>query len=262
MTIATEAPARLSWSQVSAYQQCPAKWWFSRRLPAERTPSALHFGKAVHRALDAYYGSRMEGYCPGLDELLSAFQASWDEEPSAPLAFGKGEDAESLAAMAGRMLASFLESSRPGEIVAVEQPFAVEIAEGVLVTGAVDLVEVKDGRMWIVDSKTSRSAPPAGLGRDQLGLYLIGLRELGLVPFGGGEGLRCDVLRKLKAKAAFESVEVELSERDLDALRQKVAAIARAASERIVWRAPSWACAGCQWSRACARADLEAELSA
>ena len=63
--------------------------------------------------------------------------------------------------MAARMLSTFLESVQPGEVIAVEQPFAVEMADGILVTGIVDLVEIRDGRFWIVDNKTSKNAPSA-----------------------------------------------------------------------------------------------------
>ena len=257
MTIATEAPARLSWSQISAYQQCPAKWWFSRNLSPERTSSPLHFGRAVHKALDLFYGARMEGGNVGLDELLEAFKASWEDGPGAPLQFADKEDASSLKAMAERMLAAFLETVQPGEVIAVEQPFAAEIAEGVLVTGAVDLVEVKAGRFWIVDNKTSKNSPSAMFDKDQLALYLVGLQESGLIPSGSDVGLRYDVLRKLKTKGEFATLEVEVSERGMDVLRQKVSAIAKAVNGRIVWRNPSWACAGCQCAGACADADLE-----
>ena len=261
MTLAAEPFVRLSWSQISCYAQCPAKWWFSRNLPPERTPSPLHFGRAVHKALDLFYGARMEGGNVGLDELLEAFKASWNDQPEAPLQFAEKEDAGSLKAMAERMLAAFLETVQPGEVIAVEQPFAAEVAEGVLVTGAVDLVEVKAGRFWIVDNKTSKNSPSASFDKDQLALYLVGLQEAGLVPFVSDVGLRYDVLRKLKTKGEFATLEVEVSERGMDALRQKVSAIAKAVRGRIVWRNPSWACAGCQWARACSEADLESETA-
>ena len=65
----------------------------------------------------------------------------------APAFFNKDESPDTLRAMAERMPGVFRDAVRPGEILAVEESFAVEPVEGILVTGIVDLVEVKDGRI-------------------------------------------------------------------------------------------------------------------
>ena len=258
MTVA-ESVVRLSWSQVSAYTQCPAKWWFSRRRPAEFVPSALKFGTAVHKAVAAFHTARMEGCSLTAEDLLGVYEAAWSEPETADIRYGKGEDERTLRDMAGRMLAAFLEGVEPAEVLAVEQGFAVEIAEGVLVSGFIDLVEVKEGRFWVVDAKTSRGEPSTAFDGEQLILYRLALQRIGLVPEGADVGLRYDVLRKLKTKGEFVSVVVETTDKQLDDLRLKVGQVARAVEAGIVYRNRSWACAGCPWANACAEAVLGEE---
>jgi hypothetical protein len=72
-------------------------------------------------------------------------------------------------------------------------------------------------------------------------------------------GLRYDVLRKLKSKGEFVSVEGETTGKELDDLRRKLGTIWRAMDSGIVFRSRSWACNGSRWARACAEIDL-AEL--
>jgi CRISPR/Cas system-associated exonuclease Cas4 (RecB family) len=250
--IATTTVPRLSWSQISTYTQCPAKWWFSRHRPPERTPSALKFGSAIHRSVETFYRARMKRGNAGMDEIMAAYLDAWEEPADAPLSFNKDETPASLRAMAERMLGAFLEAVRPGEILAVEESFAVEPVEGILVTGIVDLVEIKNGKFWIVDAKTGKNSPSDAFDKEQIGLYRLGLEELGLIPEGADVGLRYDVLRKLKSKGEFVSVEVEITEKELADLRQKLGAIWRAMDIGIIYRSRSWACDGCQWSKSCA----------
>ena len=256
MTTTVQTIPRLSWSQISTYTQCPAKWWFSRHRPPERTPSALKFGSAIHRSVETFYRARMKGCDAGMDEMLAAFLDAWEVPEEAPIHFGKDESPESLRAMAERMLGAFLDAVRPGEILAVEESFAVEPVDGILVTGIVDLVEVKNGRIWIVDAKTGKNQPSEAFDKEQIGVYRLGLEELGLIPEGADVGLRYDVLRKLKKKQEFVQVEVEITPKELSDLRGKLGAIWRAMDAGIVYRIQSWACDGCQWAKACAEADL------
>lgn len=256
--MSTLAPtlSRLSWSQVSTYTQCPAKWYLSRHFPPEHTPSALKFGAAIHRAVETFYRGCMEGLKPGMDEILAAYINAFTVKNDVAVYFSTVETEESLHQMAERMLKAFLETVQPGQILAVESSFAVEVAEDLLVSGIVDLVEMKEGRFWIVDNKTARNSPSDAFDKEQVGLYLLGLREIGLIPEDADVGLRYDVLRKLKTKGEFVQVEVHVSEDELVHLKQKLVQVARAMDLGIVYRVHSWACDGCPWSKACAHVDL------
>lgn len=256
--IATTTLPRLSWSQVSTYTQCPAKWWFSRHFPMERTPSALKFGSAIHKAVEVFYAGLQEGYHAGMDEMLASFLTTWELPSDAPISFSKNETPDTLKSMAERMLTAFLESVKPGKIISIEEPFAVEIADGLLVSGVVDLLERKNGKLWIVDNKTARNSPSDAFDKEQVSLYRLGLQELGVIPFGAEVGLRYDVLRKLKTKGEFVSVEVEVGDIELAHLRQKLVQVAKAMEQGIIYRIHSWACEGCPWSKSCEQADLGA----
>ncbi len=194
----------------------------------------------------------MNGGNTGMDEVLAAYLDAWEAPEEAPIHFNKDESPESLKAMAERMLGAFLAAVRPGKILAVEESFAVEPVEGILISGIVDLVEGKDGRIWIVDAKTGKNSPSDSFDKEQIGLYRLGLEELGLIPEGMPVGLRYDVLRKLKSKGEFVSVKVETTEKELADLRQKLGTIWRAMDAGIIYRSRSWACDSCQWSKACA----------
>jgi len=251
-----ETVPRLSWSQVSTYTQCPAKWCFSRHFPPERTPSSLKFGGAIHRAVETFYRAQMKGHRAGMDEVFASFLDSWEATESVPVLYGKEETADSLKVMAERMLLAFLDGVQPGKIIAIEQPFAVEPVEGILVSGIVDLVEVKEEKFWVVDNKTAKNSPSDSFDREQVGLYRLGLEEVGIIPQGMQVGLRYDILRKLKTRSEFVSVEVETTEKELADLRKKLGTIWKAMESGIVFRTRSWACDSCQWSKACAEVDL------
>lgn len=90
-------------------------------------------------------------------------------------------------------------------------------------------------------------------------MYRLGLQELGVIPEGVDVGLRYDVLRKLKTKGDFVSVEVQVDEQDFGQLQAKLAQVWRAIDAGIVYRVRGWQCAGCPWSEACVVVDLAEE---
>ena len=255
MKTIVEAPT-LSWSQAHNYTQCPAKWYFSRCREPEFTPSSLRFGSAVHNALARYYSGILEGKTPGVDELLAAYELGWNERDDAPVRYGDGEDETSLRDMAGRMLDAFLEAISPGEIIAVEQPFSFELDNGVVVRGIADLVEERDGRVWIIDHKTSRNSPSNAFDREQLMLYRVGLESIGIISPGENVGMRYDVLRKLKTRGEFVSVEIEASDKEIADTVQKLRLVWRAIESGIIYRNPGYMCSGCQWANVCAEEQL------
>jgi len=252
---------RLSWSQIQSYTQCPAKWWFSRNRPPESTPSALKFGSAIHAALAAYHLSRLDGCSLTVDEMLEVYANTWSKPENVPIRYGKDESEEFLTAMAGRIFNAFLDKVDPGEVLAVEKGFAVDIGDSVLVTGYIDMVEIKEGCYWIVDYKTSKGTPSTAFDSEQVGLYLLGLKSLGFIPEQAKVRLRYDVLKKLKTKSDLLPVEITVSEKSLEDLKGKLTQVWRAMEANIIYRVKSWACQGCRWSRACKTTDFAVVLS-
>jgi hypothetical protein len=94
------------------------------------------------------------------------------------------------------------------------------------------------------------------LDGEQLLLYRLGLLETGLIPVEADVGLRYDVLRKLKTRGEFVSVEVEAGPRGLEDLGRKLLQVGRAMAMGIVYRVRSWACATCAWAAACGQEDF------
>ena len=242
---------RISWSQVSAYCKCPMQWRLSRSVEPEFTPVGLKLGSAIHEALAAYYSAVREGRPMELGDLLAVFEAAWSKPEDALLRFGKGEDDVSVRAQAERMLRTFLASVEPGDVMAVELGFTIELFEGVELRGFVDLIERRGDIISVVDHKTSKQLPNAAFEKEQAGLYVLALRKMGFIPDGVEVRTRFDVLRRLKTRDEFVPVEVGITEKDLADTQDKVLTVARAMDAGIIYRSPSWMCGSCRWGGAC-----------
>ena len=253
MNICCAEKMKLSWSQVSTYRGCPAKWRFSRTAPPDFTSAALHFGKAVHRALELFYSRIGEARRPDPEEVFEAFLEAWTQPVDPPIRFSSRESEESLSDMALTMLRTFLDEVSPGEVAAVELPFEIEISPGVSARGVVDLVEIKDGKWWIVDHKACRNAPSDEFGKEQLALYRMALRETGFIPVGVDVAMRYDALRKLKSRGEFTSVDVEVSPSEERILRREFEMAARGIDSGVFYHNRSGFCSSCPWSISCAQ---------
>ena len=228
MLATANAVSRLSWSQVDRYTRCPMAWWLSRRRKPEFVPSALKFGTAIHKATAAYYEAIRDGCHLGADELLQVYESAWAAPEQAKIRFGKGENESGLHNMAQRMLAAFVGSVEPGEVLAVEQSLAVGITDDILLNAVVDLLEYRDGAFIITDWKTSRGEPSTSFSGEQLLLYCDALQEVGLIPPDSEVRLAYGVLRKLKSRGEYVTVPVEVTDKALADVRQKVAQVAGA----------------------------------
>src|ERR1700683_3192851 len=65
----------LSYTQISLMRSCPRKFSFQyiEKTPADFIPSSLIFGGAIHRALELYFRSRLEGIDVTATGLMAAF---------------------------------------------------------------------------------------------------------------------------------------------------------------------------------------------
>lgn len=200
----------VSYSQVSTYMACPLKYRFSyiEALEPEFIPAALPFGGAVHEALAFYYtGLRNYKKAYSLESVIEVFSTTWNlSNESEPVRFDKGETKESLARLGETMLKTFYENVRPGEVMAVELPFKLNLNNGVKplplpIVGTIDLVERdENGRVWVVDHKTaSRKYSDSKTDDDlQLTIYTLAISQFKLCQ---GETLfhaRFDLLTKTK----------------------------------------------------------------
>lgn len=171
----------ISYSALSTYQQCPLKYRFRYidGLPEEFVSANLVFGAAIHAAAELHFNELMvAARPPALDDLLVAYNDSWDSQAVANIRYRKGEDRSSHESIATRMLKALQESeiSKPnGTILGVEEELRGHVIEGCPeLLARLDLVVETDDALVVTDLKTSRSrwsATQAEQSSDQLLLY-------------------------------------------------------------------------------------------
>ena len=96
----------LSWSQTQQYQMCPRAFEFKYVLKAAPAfaPSSLVFGSAMHEAFAKVHEAQMEGApAPTAGELTQGVAAVLQGE-ALPIRYSKLESAETLNALASRMI--------------------------------------------------------------------------------------------------------------------------------------------------------------
>ncbi len=174
------APAervRLSGSQLAGVLACPRQWFLARQAHGEGARStAASFGSVVHVLADhsARTGAELNDLTEHLETVWRQldFEANW-------LSAVERVEAESA-------LERFVtwQHARAGqELLGTEVDFSCDVElgdESVHLTGSADRVERDpDGRIRIVDFKTSKSVPTAAdvALHDQLGVYQLAVQQ-------------------------------------------------------------------------------------
>ena len=166
-------PVPLSGSQLGTLLGCPRQWFLARKASAE-TPrqAAASFGSVIH--VLAQYGAR-----PGIDAAAMSdhLETVWDQLDFDARWLSATERVEAEAAL--ERFAGWQEARSGHELLGTEVPFGCEVTargERIRLSGTADRVERDtDGRIRIVDFKTSRAAPAAAdvVIHDQLGVYQL-----------------------------------------------------------------------------------------
>lgn len=183
----------LSPSRAADFKQCPLLYRFRAidRLP--EAPSAAQLrGSVVHGALERLYA--LPAPQRGPEAARALVTSSWDHLISTEPGLADGLDAEQLLAEAHKLLAGYyrLEDPRRFDPQSCEQRVEVELADGTLLRGFVDRIDVAPtGELRVVDYKTGR-APSANGGRSaaaesralfQMKFYAVALlRSRGVLP--------------------------------------------------------------------------------
>jgi hypothetical protein len=161
----------LSPTQVRAFLNCSARWWFKYGLSEpEPKNSALALGSAVHRALEANFREKVTTK-EDLDTLgvVALFRDAWHDQVE-QTEFRDDEDPAALGKVGEQLVAKYMDEAAPWiQPAAVEVDVAGKIG-GVSVRGKVDLLD-EDGR--VVDVKTA-ARKPSGIAPDyafQLATY-------------------------------------------------------------------------------------------
>lgn len=207
-----DEPLRISASALEGLLTCPLRWFLSREASGEsaRTTS-LGFGSVIHALAEHMTSGEVEE-----SELVSLLDSVWDQ-----LQFESPWIAEREHQAAVEALGRFTRwhNGRPDrEYLAAEAEFSVELGleggERALLNGRVDRVERDaDGRVVVVDFKTSKNAPSdvSVLGNPQLGLYQLAVDNGGLddVAGDGAEAGGAELVQLRVDKAGMPKVQAQ-----------------------------------------------------
>jgi RecB family exonuclease len=207
---------RLSYSSISTYETCPAKYQFQyeERLPTSTSP-ALSFGDSLHRALRRFH-DRPVPVPPSLAELHDMLQSEWVSD-----GFRDPSEEQVYYDHATQVLTDYHRANADSFRIpaALEHRFAVEV-DGIQVGGVIDRMDrIPGGGYEIIDYKTSRRLPPkAVVDRDlQLSLYYLAAKEVwGVEP----ERLTLYYLLPGERMTTFRTAA------DTDDLRRRIATVA------------------------------------
>jgi len=161
-TFAKTLPQHISPTAAKSYLSCSLMFYFERvACIQKKTTAALHLGKAVHAALQAFHLARWRGGDDSPEAMAAAFEKSFMdlERDEGPVNF-KDDTAREKSRLDGlRVIAAYLDSPEAMK----EKPRAVEVmlkedisGLSVPLTGAMDLVE---GNFTPVDFKSAAAKP-------------------------------------------------------------------------------------------------------
>jgi Zierdtviridae exonuclease len=211
-------PPIIRTSERKEFRRCPQRWWWGYRcgLRGKGKPAdALWFGTGIHVALASWYGEAFHrGPLPAhtfrdwignevreIKANLTDRDRDWFDEPVYIDAGDLGQE----------MLSEYVRTygiDRSLEILAVEQPFQVELTEDdevvAIFAGTFDGVALdhEDGNIYLLEHKTAGSVKTAHLPLDdQAGGYFaaatVVLRHQGIIaPRENISGIMYNFLRK------------------------------------------------------------------
>lgn len=182
-------PQHISPTAAKSYLSCSLRFWFERVACIRKpTTPALHLGKVVHAALQAFHLARWRGEDDSVEAISEAYQSAFLrlEREEGPVCFDDGAEREKCRQDGLRVLAAYLDSPEAMK----EKPRAVEVqlreeipGLSVPLTGAMDLVE---GNFTPVDFKSAAARPdPDHAAFDheiQLVSYQLLLEAIGETP--------------------------------------------------------------------------------
>jgi putative RecB family exonuclease len=232
---------KLSYSSISTYETCPAKYryQYEERLPTTSSP-ALAFGDSLHKALYRFH-DRPVPVAPELPELLEMLEIEWVSQGY------RDPSEERLYLDHARQVLSEYHRVNAGSFripAAMEFRFTVEV-EGVQLSGTIDRMDrVPGGGYEIIDYKTNRRLPPkAVVDRDlQLSLYYLAAREIwGIEP----ERLTLYFLLPGERMTTFRSAS------DAEELRRRIGTVAERISAGKFEPRQNPLCDWCDFQRVC-----------
>lgn len=189
----TKSRPALSPSRAADFKQCPLLYRFRAidRLPEPPSTAQLR-GSVVHAALEQLYGLPARDRTPATAVALVA--PAWDQLVAAAPELAveiPGEQRDQLLAESALLLSGYyrLEDPTRFDPQSCEQRLEVELADGTLLRGFVDRIDVAPtGELRVVDYKTGKAPPEARAMAEfkamfQMKFYAVALlRSRGILP--------------------------------------------------------------------------------
>jgi CRISPR/Cas system-associated exonuclease Cas4 (RecB family) len=262
-----ETQLHFSYSQLSTYLICPAKYGHNYvwGTPPETKPVALPFGKAIHKAAEAYYRTLKDtGEIMPVDQVITTFEMVFDNDiksTEVELTLKEDETLGTLREQGIQLVQLFHKEIRPQKIAGVEVPFSISVPDilngggdlPIKLVGFFDLVERDEqGTYLIAELKTSAQRfSSLRLEYDlQATTYSYAMTRMKVATSENGCLVRFDVLLKLK-KPAFDRYFVTRNEGDYQRLIHLINHVLRAIELRVFYRNTGWQCGDCQFKKAC-----------
>jgi CRISPR/Cas system-associated exonuclease Cas4 (RecB family) len=262
-----EGQLHFSYSQLSTYLICPAKYahqyvWGTQ---PETKPVALPFGKAIHKAAEAYYRTLKDtGEIMPVDQIIATFEMVFDNDiksTEVELTLKEDETLGTLREQGIQLIKLFHKEIRPQRIAGIEVPFSVSVPDilngggdlPIKLVGYYDLVERDEqGTYLIAELKTSgQRFSSLRLEYDlQATTYSYAMTKMKVATSENSCLVRYDVLLKLK-KPAFEHYFVTRTDADHQRLVHLINHVLRAIELRVFYRNTGWQCGDCQFKKAC-----------
>ena len=252
---AQSLPKHISPSAAKLYLGCGLKFYFERvACIRKKTPAALHLGKAVHAALQAFHLARWRGADDSPETIANAYELAFLrlERDEGPVNFDDAAEREKCRLNGLRVVAAYLDSPEAMK----EKPRAVEVllkedipGLSVPLTGAMDLVE---GNFTPVDFKSAAAKPDAANATFDHEIQLVSYQLL-MEAATGETPPSLDLVFLVKTKTP-QVIRVQSPPADAHRKRRVIALLETAAqgiAEDRFHPQPAMHCSWCQFKNEC-----------
>jgi putative RecB family exonuclease len=152
---------RISYSRIATYGTCPQQYklQYVDRVWVPTAP-ALHFGAAIHEALDSMYSPKHLRR-PTREHVIETFVQAWRAREGDVVEERRQSYFEQGVEMLTRHYDRHVEQKKGRTTAATEQFFSIPFEDAHTLSGRIDRVDVlPENRLEIIDYKTTRRMPP------------------------------------------------------------------------------------------------------
>lgn len=192
----------LSYSAAQKYLSSPFSYFahYFLRLRPEKTGSALIFGSALDEGFNSLLEDKRDGKEPSLEKAIAAFDASFGKHKTAQIKYSKADfdehlieddelmhlDAQSgpwtsLSRKGHILIDEYNKQVMPRleKVILVQHRIDVKNSVGDAFTGIIDLVAQIDGKVYVIDNKSTSKPYTATSANEspQLATYFEAVRE-------------------------------------------------------------------------------------